>query len=114
MEHRHRERKNLFIYLDVVKPQTGDLIGQLGDISNDGLMLICDHPLPMKQMMNIRIKLPDDEDFPQESLDLTVETRWTSPDTNPELHCNGCRFVNASSQDVAMAVQIGELLSFGG
>ncbi|MDM8545502.1 PilZ domain-containing protein [Candidatus Venteria ishoeyi] len=114
MEHREQRRKNLFLYLDVFDRETGRLLGHLGDISDEGLMIIADHAMPLNVLRKLRIRLPEDEDFDQDHLDAEVETRWTAPDINPELHCTGCLFIEISNADLERVEKVSQLLSFDG
>lgn len=114
MEHRHKVRKNLFLYLEVIDRDTQQLIGHLGDISQDGLMIICEYILPLRLRKNLRIKLPNSEDFTQQYLDVEVETRWTALDVNPDLHCIGCLFLHVDDADKTVIKQVGDVLSFSG
>lgn len=113
MEHRGKERKHLFLYLDVVDRLSGKLLGHLGDISEGGLMVISEHFLPLNVEHYVRIKLPEGE-FNAKYLDAKIETRWEKPDVNPNLRCIGCRFVQIDQDDMEIILQLGELLSFEG
>jgi hypothetical protein len=108
------KRRHLFLYLEILDPATHELIGHLGDISKDGLMIICNHPMPLRQLRDIRIKLPETEEFPKKYIDLTVETRWSKPDVNPALYCIGCHFADYAEDDMPLIQQVAELLTFEG
>lgn len=111
MEHRHLERKSLFLYLDVLNRETNALLGHLGDISEGGMMLITERSLSNSQLLKIRIKLPEDEGLPPH-LDLDVDIRWIKPDANPALHCVGCHFEKTSDDDITTIRKIEALLEF--
>jgi len=111
MEHRTKKRKHVFLYLDVYDQETGQLLGHLGDISNEGLMIIANQPLPLSTMRQVRVKLPKGE-FTKSFIDLEVQTRWTAPDVNPDLHCIGCLFMDISPEDEELVEAVGKLLSF--
>ncbi len=111
MEHRHKQRKHVFLYLDVYDQEKGQLLGHLGDISNEGLMIMMDQPLPLQVTRKIRLKLPEGE-FTKAFIDLEVQTRWTAPDVNPDLHCVGCLFIDISPEDQELVEAVGNLLSF--
>lgn len=113
MEHRTKQRKHVFLYLDVYDQITGQLLGHLGDISNEGLMIIANQPLPLHLRQAVRVKLPEGE-FSKSFIDLDIETRWTAPDVNPDLHCIGCLFVEISPEDEELVDAVGKLLSFDG
>lgn len=115
MEHRTgQSRKHLFLYLNVFDRKSGQLLGNLGDISQGGIMIITPNSLPLDEEREIRIKLPEDEEFTTEYFDVKVETRWQKPDVNPELHCIGCRFLDTSVYDDELIEKLVALLTFEG
>ncbi|OQW95546.1 MAG: hypothetical protein BWK79_02110 [Beggiatoa sp. IS2] len=114
MKTRHPERKHLCLYLAIIDQHTGGLLGHLGDISKNGIMIIGDKPLLPKQIRDVSIKLPDFEEFSKRTIDIKVEVRWTKPDTNPDLFCSGCRFLEIIKEDLLLIEQAEEVLGFDG
>ncbi len=112
MQTRHQQRKHLFLYLEVLDQDSGKMLGHLGDISSQGMMIIAEHPLPLYQTLKLRLNLPDTGEFSKNYLNITVETRWTRPDINPQLHCIGCQFQEVAEDDLPIIEQVGALLSF--
>jgi c-di-GMP-binding flagellar brake protein YcgR len=98
----HSSRKHLCLYLEIIDRHSHELIGNLLDISNEGMMFITDKPIPPKQLKDVRIKLPDFEEFPKKSIDVILETRWTKPDVNPNLHRVGCHFLKITPADLKL------------
>ena len=105
-------RKNLLFYLEISNQEDGQLLGHLGDLSADGVMLITEQPMPIKQQMKIRIRLPHLEEFAQEFINVMVETRWTKPDSNPDFHCTGCLFLDLQTADRLVIEQVQDILGF--
>lgn len=114
MEHRHGRRKNLFLYLDIIDRHNGHLLGHVGDLSEDGLLIISEHKLAVGTQLDVQIKLPDGEGFSKTRLDLSVEVRWAKPDLNPDLQCIGCQFTKLDENDLPLIEQVAQLLSFDG
>ena len=112
MEHRHKTRKHLFIYLKIFDQHTGELLGHLGDISKEGMMIIADAAFPLQQQWDVRMVLPDDRAFSQKFLDLQVQSRWSAPDVNPEFHCTGFLFINKAENDFTVIDKVINLLTF--
>lgn len=110
MENTHPTRKHLLFYLDILDVQSGELLGHLGDISLDGLMMVADQPLPLQQVRVILIKLPEDEELTESSIEMKIEVRWTRPDLNPNLHRIGCQFVDISEKNRAIIQQVEQIL----
>lgn len=115
MEHKYSQRlprKKLVIYLDVLDQHTHALLGHLGDISKEGLMIITDQPLAIDGVKDISIQLHDLEGFSQKTLDCQVEERWAKPDVNPKILCIGCEFINISAKDLPLIRRIQDVLGF--
>jgi len=97
---RSSDRRKVFYYLEVEDLEKEQPLGRLGDISSEGIMLLCSRTLPLETVFHVGIHLPDTEAFPQKILKLTVETRWSKSDVNPRILCIGCRFIeNAPGKD---------------
>ncbi|MCK5720326.1 MAG: PilZ domain-containing protein [Thiomargarita sp.] len=103
-------RQQLLFYLDIIDLKTNELIGHLGDISADGLMILTENLIPSSKIKHISIHLPDFEEFSQKSIEAFVEIRWTKPDINPDLHCIGCRFINIDPDLLPIIKQVEEVL----
>ncbi|ALG67794.1 PilZ domain-containing protein [Beggiatoa leptomitoformis] len=112
MHSTHPNRRHLFLYLDIVNLATQELIGHLGDISKEGILIITDKPLTMHGIYHIRIKLPEDENISKPFLDVTVEVRWEKPDINPKLQLVGCHFVTIEPDDLYLIDDVSEVLGF--
>ena len=112
MSNTHPERKNLLFYLDVVDLESNQVIGHLGDISLDGMLIISEQTLPLESRYHIHIKLPPDENLGAEVIDLQIETRWSKPDVNPTLQCIGCRFVEISPTNEDLIERVEAILGW--
>ena len=93
-DRRESGRRHLLYYLDVIDESTGELLGQLGDITPDGLLVISSQPLGMEEERNLRVKLPRVREFSNADLVVRVAPCWKSPDVNPDLFCSGFQFVD--------------------
>ncbi len=109
---RTRRRKLLF-YLDIIDQETHKLLGHLGDISKDGIMIITDKPIPFENVKQIKIQLPDfEEEFTKKYIEVEVEKRWVKPDNNPNLYRIGCRFIKVNEEDLQTIEHVQEVLGF--
>ncbi len=108
-----RGRTNLVFYLEVLDAPGEELLGHVGDISANGIMLITRYLLPLGQTRDLRIRLPELEEFESRFIDVRIETRWSKPDVNPELHCIGCLFVKISPRNRELVRQVQNLLELG-
>jgi len=92
---RRSERKTLCYYLKVIDLKTGKELGRVGDITGEGMMLLCKNPLDPAKSYSIRVIL-DKNLFDRESgnLDIDVRVRWSRPDVNPSIILTGLIFLH--------------------
>lgn len=109
---RNSDRRKVFYYLEVEDMDTGQMIGRLGDISAEGIMLLSPKVLPLEKTYHVAVVLPKNSTFSQEKLELTVETRWLKPDFNPAILCIGCHFKEASSNKDSVMHKLIEYYGF--
>ncbi len=95
---RNAERRKVFYYLEVYDTETGGALGRLGDISSKGLMLLSSGVLPLEKTYRMAVRLPENENFKKEYLEITAETRWQKPDFNPAIICIGCKLIDSSPE----------------
>lgn len=112
MNSTHPERKNLLFYLDIIENGSRKVIGQLGDISPEGLLLISSYHLPLNKVYSVSILLPDTDDFSKTSIDAYVETRWRKPDDNPNIYRIGCMFAEISEEDKALIADVQQAIGW--
>ena len=87
-EQRKSERKNLIYYLPVIDRVSGQPLGNLVNLTQEGIMLVDQHRYEVGNVYRIRIT-PSDE-FPELApVDLDVKCHWCEPDTNPVLWAGG-------------------------
>ncbi|EIJ40945.1 PilZ domain-containing protein [Beggiatoa alba B18LD] len=112
MHNTHPSRRHLFLYLEIIDRDTQTLLGHLGDLSKEGVLIITDKPLKMNGIYNIRIQLPEDEDISKPYIDVKVEVRWEKPDINPALQLVGCHFIEIDPEDLYVIDDVSEVLGF--
>ena len=91
---RRIERHQLSGFLKVFNRLTDKPIGYLGNVSEDGLMLISQLPMMVDVAFELRLKIPlADGDF--QAIDLTAMCLWSHEDVNPQHYDSGFRVVEA-------------------
>jgi len=105
-------RKQLILSLEVLDQHTKALLGHLGDISKNGMMIFTEQPLIFDSFKDVSIQLHDLEEFSQKTLDCKVKARWAKPDVNPKIHCIGCEFTNISAENLTLIEQLQDVLGF--
>jgi len=104
-ERRKQSRKYLGFFTRVFNRDTGALLGNLGDITVDGAMVISQKPIPTGVTCNLRIDLPETA-FAKDHLDAKAQSIWCKPDIVPEYHNTGFKFLEIDTQDIQIIQQI--------
>ncbi|MCK5536847.1 MAG: PilZ domain-containing protein [Bacteroidales bacterium] len=107
-----KQRKKLVCCLDVIDLQSKKIIGYLGNISKQGLMIFSKKLIPVNNFKHISIELPDFDEFTQKSIEIIIEVRWSKPDIRRDLRLTGCRFVRLDPKLLPIIEQVGELFKF--
>ncbi|KAA8558648.1 hypothetical protein FX985_05010 [Pseudomonas extremaustralis] len=94
---RRIERHQLSCFLQVFNRVTDKPIGYLGNVSEDGLMLISQLPMMVDVEFELRLKIPAaGGDF--QAIDLTATCLWSHEDVNPQHYDSGFSVVEASPE----------------
>lgn len=110
-ERRGNERCFLRHGLRVLDADTGLPVGQVVDISTDGLMVVSETPLPPGKRLRLWLEIPH-WDGTSERLLLETETRWSQTDVERRFSDNGLRLTDPDEAVVARIVEVIEDLTF--
>mgnify|MGYP000876404845 CR=1 FL=1 len=111
-DRRERRRRHLLLYLDVLDEDTGKILGQLGDITPEGLLILAPGPLPLDSERTVRVKFPEVRHFGGPDLVVRVRPCWSGPDVNPEHSGTGFRFVEPDEKLLHQVRYLVERLGF--
>lgn len=89
-EKRNFKRWQLIFYLRVFEQETGALLGHLVDVSEGGLMLISEGPIPVDRPFRLRLEVPR-ETGPRQHIELAAHSLWSRNDVNPDFYDTGFR-----------------------
>ncbi len=93
-------RRSLVFYLPIIDRKTGNEVGELGDITKNGLLLISEQMLTVTETKSISIELPKGKDYSDRVLNLIIEIMWTKRDPhNPQLALSGCRIKESGEKE---------------
>ncbi len=98
-EQRRFDRKQLFYYLKVYHQTTNELVGYLGDISTEGLMIFTKQSVSQDFDFKLRINL-DEELEMSEKLMIEARSVWQEKDANPEYFIIGFKFVDIDQENL--------------
>jgi hypothetical protein len=91
-DQRWQARRHLYLYLEVLDRGTGRSLGRLGDIHEQGLLLLSPTPFKPGETFEASIRVPAaiNEGLPDPS--GTIAIRWSKPDLPGTQFQNGCSF----------------------
>jgi hypothetical protein len=95
--HRRIERHQLPCFLQVFNRLTDKPIGYLGNVSEQGLMLISQLPMMVDVEFELRLKIPGPEGEVQ-AVDLTATCLWCHEDINPQHYDSGFSISQAPAE----------------
>ncbi len=100
-EKRKFNRIHLIHYLRLFDRKTGDLIGNLVDLTSEGLQLISEKPYENGTLLEIRMEFPEVIDGQQE-LRLNAVTVWCDHELDPDLFSVGCKLIPVTPTNVTL------------
>ncbi len=87
-ELREVNRRYLVFYLRVYDGMSSKILGHLVDISEKGMMLISDNPIPVNENYRLRMRLPTQMKERSEIM-FDATSRWCKTDANPDFFLAG-------------------------
>lgn len=97
-DHRRVKRRNLYFYLSLYDRDTGELIGRMGDVNEQGLLLLTETPVRVGDVLRLSLDLGAVEEFEGARVDLDAVVRWSGFDMTPASHCAGLEFFAPSDE----------------
>ena len=114
MDKRHEHRRASAIDFKVFDARSGRLLGRLGDLSADGLLVYGEEKLPVGQFLDVAIEYPE-EDGSLRRATLHAHSLWSTPDHNPTLHLTGMQIVQRNDPQATEALnQLLDRFTVGG
>jgi len=102
---RHMKRRYLIYYLRVFDRESGELLGHLVDITEEGIMIMREKPLEVGKSFQLRLRWRN-ADGRLQVIDFDGVSRWCRPDVNPDFHGAGFSITTQSENDVATIRQL--------
>lgn len=112
LDKRTLKRRHLVFYLEIYDSETNELIGNLGDITTQGILVLSPTPEFKKPIFKIKIKLPNNERYNQEFLELNIESKWSQVDINPNHFAIGCQIIDSNPKDINIIKDLINELAF--
>lgn len=96
---RKLERKRLIFYLKVFGEKTNRLIGDLVDITTEGIRLIGNRPIKTEITYKLRMDLPREINGKREII-FNARSRWCEKDDRTDFYNTGFQLMSISPGDV--------------
>jgi len=98
IEHRRSPRKPPGVIIQVTNTLTGDVIGRLGNISAEGMMLVASRPVVEDALYQLQFNLPD-EHGRLHPIEVGVHEQWSEAASVPGQHWVGFRIIDIAASD---------------
>ncbi|MES2870162.1 MAG: PilZ domain-containing protein [Pseudomonadota bacterium] len=108
---RRIQRHQLTYFLAVFNRLTDKPLGYLGNVSEQGLMLISQLPLLVGASFELRLKVPG-ADGRLQFIDLTAVCRWCHEDVTPHFYDAGFTLYQPPAEYAALITALREYFSF--
>ena len=108
---RKLKRRHLIFYLRVFDIRTGELVGQIVNITVEGMMLVRERPIELGQTMQLRMALPSEIDGTYE-VRFNAKSLWCRKDVNPDFYVAGFHFENITPRDQDVIESLVQALGF--
>ena len=101
IEHRRSPRKPPGVVIQVTNTLTGEIVGRLGNISADGMMLVASRPIAEDALYQLLLHLPD-EHGRLHPIEVGVHEQWSEAANVPGQSWVGFRFIDIGPEDAAV------------
>jgi len=99
-EHRRSRRRRVQASIEVYDAMSEDLIGHLGNLSVDGLLLMSSRRIPENALFQLAFTLPRGAAAPARRFEIGVHEQWSESARAPGQYWAGFRIVDISREDV--------------
>jgi hypothetical protein len=100
-ERRSAPRKPSTAPVEVIDTVSGEPIGRLGNLSRNGMMLICHRPLHDNALYQLRFRLPDRRGGSPCEIETGVHTMWSEKASTNGYQWAGLRIISISGPSAA-------------
>ena len=108
-EYRRSLRKAAYVTIPVSNKMTGEVMGRIGNLSADGMLMVCDAPVVDGALFQLGFELTNAQGRPQ-AIDVGVQEMWAEAANVPGQYWSGFHFIDISGKDLeAIESWIGEL-----
>ncbi len=99
-EHRRAPRKTAYMTIPVSNAMTGESMGRIGNLSIDGMLLVCNHAVADDALFQLAFELVDADGTPR-MIEVGVHEQWNEPANVPGQFWVGFQFIDVAAGDLA-------------
>ncbi len=110
---RRLKRWHLIYYLRVFESESQQLLGNVVDITTEGLMLISKNRIPTDREFDLRVQIPT-EDGASRSFTMKALSVWSDRDVNRSFYDTGFEIVEPTSDTIEQIQILIDELHFEG
>lgn len=108
---RKLKRRHLIYYLRIFEAETGKHIGNLADITQEGIMIISEAPIQTKIIYSLNMVLPNKLRGKKE-ISFEAKCLWCKKDINPDFYVAGFQFINITESDKELIEMLIDRMGF--
>ncbi len=98
-EQRRSKRKSAEGLIQVTNAMTGEVVGRVGNLSIDGMMIIAQTELAEDGLYQFSFHLPDGQGRAV-TLEVGVHEQWQDPASTPGQYWSGFRIIDIAPRDL--------------
>lgn len=98
-EYRRSPRKSAFVTIPVMNKMTGQVIGRIGNLSADGMLLVCDEKVTDGALFQLGFELVNEDGQPQ-AIEVGAQEMWAERANVPGQYWAGFHIIDISDRDL--------------
>ena len=108
---RKLKRRHLIYYLRVFDKNSGKLMGHLVDVTQEGILLISEEPVPENTEYSLNMVLPETLEG-EEMIEFRATSLWSKRDINPSFIATGYKIHDLSTEKSGIISSLVERFGF--
>ena len=97
-EHRRSPRKTAYMTIPVNNAMTGENMGRIGNLSTDGMLLVCNRRVMDDALFQLSFELLD-VDGRSRAIEVGVHEQWSEAANVPGQYWTGFQFIDIAPED---------------
>ena len=98
-EHRRSPRKSAYVTIPVMNKMTGMVMGRIGNLSADGMLMVCDQQVVDGALFQLGFELVNGHGQPQ-MIEVGAQEMWQERANVPGQFWAGFHFIDISNGDL--------------